>query len=115
MTGSFIIFGIVFPWLVVALVVALGAWISFQLVQQNGRMLGRLESLERRLTALQSATGLPQPMPNPAPAAAPPAPSGLPVGSAAPVFELPDLEGQRKRLDDFRGKKLLLVFFNPRC
>src|SRR5205823_3579999 len=36
-------------------------------------------------------------------------------GSPAPAFELPDLHGGRKKLADFRGKKLLLIFFNPGC
>jgi peroxiredoxin len=33
----------------------------------------------------------------------------------APAFELPDLNGRRRKLADFRGKNLLLIFFNPRC
>jgi peroxiredoxin len=37
------------------------------------------------------------------------------VGSPAPGFELPNLNGGRKRLADFRGRKLLLLFFNPGC
>jgi peroxiredoxin len=39
----------------------------------------------------------------------------LPLGSPAPDFELPDLAGARQRLADFRGRSLLLLFFNPRC
>jgi peroxiredoxin len=99
---ALIVFGNVLPWLVVAL----GCWLGYQLVRQNGRMLLRLESLEQRLAQL-----------NPAPASepAPAAPQGLPIGSAAPDFELPDLSGTRKALTDFRGKRLLLIFFNPRC
>jgi peroxiredoxin len=54
------------------------------------------------------------PAPVPQPAAAPPL-QGLPLGSPAPAFELPDLSGARKRLADFRARKLLLIFFNPRC
>jgi peroxiredoxin len=37
------------------------------------------------------------------------------VGSPAPAFELPDLNGRRRKLADFRGQNLLLIFFNPRC
>jgi peroxiredoxin len=37
------------------------------------------------------------------------------VGSAAPAFELPDLSGSRQSLADFRGRRLLVIFFNPRC
>jgi peroxiredoxin len=37
------------------------------------------------------------------------------VSSEAPVFELPDLTGVRRKLSEFRGRDVLLVFFNPRC
>ena len=33
----------------------------------------------------------------------------------APDFELPDLAGERHKLSEFRGKDLLLIFFNPKC
>jgi peroxiredoxin len=95
-----ILFGLALPWLFVAL----GGWLGYQLVRQNGRMLLRLEALEQRLGHL-----------NGAPAPAPSPPPGLPVGSAAPEFELPDLSGTRKALAQFRGRRLLLIFFNPRC
>jgi peroxiredoxin len=42
-------------------------------------------------------------------------PQGLPVGAAAPDFELPDLAGVRRKLSEFHGKDLLLIFFNPKC
>src|SRR5439155_908025 len=42
-------------------------------------------------------------------------PEGLPLGSDAPAFELPDLAGERKSLAQFRGQPLLLIFFNPDC
>jgi peroxiredoxin len=99
---SLIVFGIVLPWLTVGL----GGWLGYQLVRQNGRLLLRLEALEQRL---------PQPQTAAAPALAPAAPRGLPVRSAAPAFELPDLAGRRQALSAFRGRKLLLIFFNPRC
>jgi peroxiredoxin len=107
-SGGLLLFGIVLPWLIVALVAVLGAWIGFQLIQQNGRLLTRLEALEHRLAQLQMA---------PAPGAAPALsqPFGLPIGSPAPAFELPDLMGERKSLGDFRGRKVLAIFFNPRC
>jgi peroxiredoxin len=43
------------------------------------------------------------------------APAGLPVGTVAPDFELPDLLGTRHKLLEFRGRDILLVFFNPKC
>lgn len=119
MNANFIVFGILLPWLIVAVVTALGAWIGFQLIEQNGRLLGRLEGLEQRLSELSTAQPVPQPAAVApaavAPAPAPAAPEGLPLGSPAPAFELPDLAGTPQRLAGFRGKKLLLIFFNPRC
>ena len=40
-----IVFGMVLPWLLIAL----GTWLGYQLVRQNGRILLRLESIEERL------------------------------------------------------------------
>src|SRR5262245_49111093 len=42
-------------------------------------------------------------------------PRGLTVGAVVPDFELPDLAGERHKLSEFRGKDLLLIFFNPKC
>ncbi len=96
----FIAFVTVLPWLLIAL----GAWLGWQLVQQNGRILLRLEAIEKRLTeSLPALKGKPQ------------EPRGLPLGSVAPEFELPDLAGVSRKLSDFRGRNMLLMFFNPQC
>ncbi|MFO1095357.1 MAG: redoxin domain-containing protein [Planctomycetaceae bacterium] len=89
--------GALLPWLL------LGAttWIGYQLRRQNGRILLRLESIEARLPARSGP-------------ARPPV-QGLPVGSPAPEFELPDLEGRQHTLSEFLGREILLVFFNPGC
>jgi peroxiredoxin len=100
---SLITFGVVLPWIIVAL----GCWLGYQLVRQNGRILLRLEGLEQRLNQLGGAHAA-----LPAPEAAP---AGLPAGSTAPPFELPDLAGTPASLSQFRGRSLLLIFFNPRC
>ena len=92
-----IVFGTVLPWLLIAL----GGWLGFQFVRQNGRILLRLEAIEKRLA--------------PRAAAKPKEAQGLPVGTLAPDFELPDLTGTRHKLSDFRDKNLLLIFFNPNC
>jgi len=113
---SLIVFGVVLPWLVVSLFVLLGCWLGFQLVHQNGRILSRLEALEQRLG--QPGAGpvpalIQQPVLQPAP---PPGPApSLSFGSPAPEFALPDLNGTRRALSQFRGQRLLLIFFNPRC
>ena len=118
---SVLIVGVVFSWLIAGLFVSLGTWLGFQLVHQNGRLLSHLEGIEQRLATLAArpisapAPAMPAPAPPPGAAAAPPAPQGLPLGSPAPAFALPDLSGARRSLAEFRGKKLLLIFFNPGC
>src|SRR4051812_40792589 len=91
-----VIFGIL-PWLLLAI----GVWLGYQLVLQNGRILLRLESIEKRLAPRSESKQREQ--------------RGLPVGSDAPGFELPDLAGVRHELSELRGKDLLLIFFNPNC
>jgi peroxiredoxin len=87
----------VLPWLLLAV----GTWLGYQLVRQNGRILLRLETIEKLL----AARAVPQPR----------EPQGLSIGTPAPDFELPDLSGNQHRLSEFRGRELLLVFFNPQC
>jgi peroxiredoxin len=85
----------------VALILSAGSWLGWQLVRQNGRLLLRLEELERRLNELEFGEGE--------------EPVGLPVGSDAPAFELADLAGERRSLAQYRGQPLVLLFFNPDC
>src|SRR5262245_37577797 len=92
-----IVFGTVLPWLLLFV----AAWLGFQLVRQNGRILVRLEAIDKRLAPRRSEK--------------PQEPRGLPAGTVAPDFELPDLAGARHKLSEFRGKDLLLVFSNPKC
>jgi len=40
--------------------------------------------------------------------------SGIAAGQPAPDFELPDSEGKRTRLADFRGKKAVVLYFYPK-
>jgi peroxiredoxin len=40
---------------------------------------------------------------------------GLPAGTPAPAFRLPDLDGTSHELEEFRGKRVLLVFSEPEC
>ena len=96
-----IIFGMVLPWLLLAC----GVWLGYQLVRQNGRILLRLESIEKQFGP-RNGTKQPQ---------AARSPDGLAVGTLAPEFERPDLTGVRHKLSEFRGKDVLLIFFNPKC
>jgi peroxiredoxin len=91
----------VLPWLLIAV----GAWLGYQIVRQNGRILLRLEAIEKQLGRISGAKKRQAARP----------PEGLPVGVAAPDFELPDMAGARRKLSEFRGKNLLLIFFNPKC
>jgi peroxiredoxin len=100
MSGLFFSFGILLPWVIVAF----GCWIGYQLLRQNGRILLQLEALELQLARLGAGRA-----PSPSQIA------GLPVGTEAPEFELPSLSGGRQALADFRGRPVLLIFFNPRC
>ena len=96
-----IVFGTVLPWLLIAI----GTWLVYQLARQNGRILLRLDSIEKRL-APRAGTGAETQRREA---------GGLPLGTAAPDFELPDLAGARRKLSEFRGTDVLLIFFNPKC
>src|SRR4051794_11491663 len=91
------VFGTVLPWLLIGV----GTWLGFQLARQNGRLLLRLEAIEKRL-APRAGTEAREA-------------GGLPIGVAAPDFELPDLTGVRHSLSVFRNRNVLLIFFNPQC
>src|ERR671925_409596 len=81
-------------------VVGLGL-VVYQLLRQQGRLLVRLERME------SPAAGGPAPQP-------PPRPS-RPIGSEVEPFELPDLAGDLVALEDFRGRRILLVHWSPGC
>jgi len=82
----------------------LGGWFGYQLVIQNGRLLLRIEALERRLAEL---TGRPVNDDD--------LPTGLPTGSVAHDFALPTLSGDTVTLSEWRGQRVLLIFFDPGC
>ncbi len=91
------VFAMVLPWLLIAA----GIWLGYQLASKNGRIVLRLEAMERQLGARAPEQRREV--------------GGLPVGSVAPDFELPDLVGVRHKLSEFRGKDVLLMFFSPKC
>jgi peroxiredoxin len=76
---------------------AFEAWLIFNLLAQQGRLITRLERVERPLD-LGPGTG-------------------LPVGEQAPDFEVADLAGNRVTLAELRsaGRPVLLFFMNPTC
>jgi methylamine dehydrogenase accessory protein MauD len=95
-----------------ALVVGLLAaqwWLLLELLRQNGRLARRLEAVEEGLAEAGFA-----------PAASENGSlrrAGLPVGTSAPAFGLPNLEGEEVTLDALRspGRPVLLFFTDPWC
>lgn len=83
------------------LVVLTLAWLLAQVLRQQGRLLLRIEALERPTSALQTSTE-------------DPARGGLPLATAFPSFRLPNLEGKEVRLEDFETR-VLLVHWSPEC
>jgi peroxiredoxin len=89
------------------LLILLSIWVGFyQLVKQQGRILLRLDALERSAPTLdQGSAALSEHAHF----------EGLPSGTVFPGFELPDLSGKARVLADFRGKRLLLIHWNFEC
>ena len=77
------------------------AWLLVQVLRQQGRLLLRIEALERHPGALETR-------------ADDPARGGLPPATAFPPFRLPDLEGEEVGLEDFETR-VLLVHWSPEC
>jgi peroxiredoxin len=85
------------------LLLLVAAWAIVQLILQNGRILTRLEELERRVDLLQDRQRREETNPD----------LGLPLGTNCTELELPDLDGRMHRLTDFKGQPLVLLFFDP--
>jgi peroxiredoxin len=95
---------------VLALLAAGLAAMLYALLRQQGRLLLRLDQVERRLgldteAAIARGTVAIQAR-NPA---------GLPVGTALPDFQLPDLGAHPVTLAGFRGRRVLLIHWSARC
>jgi peroxiredoxin len=96
---------------VLVLALLAGQWVFLiHLLQQNGRLLVRLEALEATfaengsVASSQNGTARHQA-------------EGLPVGSEAPEFSLSGFYGETLTLEDLRspGKPVLLFFTDPNC
>ena len=79
--------------------------ILYQAVKQQGRLLLRLDDLDHRLTQAGLWAG-----PGTSTGQA-----GLEVGTPVSSPRLPDLDGRLISVDDYRGKQVLLVHWNPDC
>jgi peroxiredoxin len=102
------VLGILAGVLVVGLLVAQW-WYQFGMFRQDGSLARWLEAAEERL----ANAGLELPLTvNGAQQIA-----GLPLGTPAPVFGLPNLDGKAVTLESLRslGKPILLLFIEPGC
>lgn len=83
-------------------------WVVGRLVRQNGLRQSRLETMDIGPTSDDAPTD---------PGRVPERLYGLPVGTPAPDFSLPDLAGNPVSLADLRraGWKVLLLFTDPGC
>jgi thiol-disulfide isomerase/thioredoxin/uncharacterized membrane protein YphA (DoxX/SURF4 family) len=98
-------------------VILLGAqcWLLIELSRQNIALLQRTSTVGNSallpLPAAQSSAVQTAPDVDDA------APQGLPVGSPAPAFTVPDLDGQSTSLQDLLAdaKPVMLLFTNPDC
>jgi peroxiredoxin len=90
-----------------ALLVILASCLAlvYQLTRQHGRLLLRLEALEKEVGLDEPRLGHTHGD----------SPTGLPVGSAFPPFALPDLDDHIVRLGDLKGRRVLLVHWSPEC
>jgi peroxiredoxin len=85
--------------LLLAGMLASQAWFSFQLFRQHGRLIARIQELERDGATVAGAK------------------EGLELGDAVPAFDLATLDGGRRSLEDLLapGRPLALVFTDPDC
>src|SRR5262249_34814662 len=81
--------------------ILVSVWVGlYQVVKQQGRIILRLDELEKRGNAASAESVRAV---------------GLPVGTPFPAFKLPDLDGKEIALEDLRGHRVLLVHWNPGC
>ena len=79
--------------------------VCYQVIKQQGRMLLRMDTLEGRLGFINNALGQ----------GAYQEAAGLDLGTPIEPFRLKDLTGQEVSLEDFRGKRILLINWSPNC
>jgi peroxiredoxin len=128
MISHFVILALILAW---AFIIA-GVWLGWQLLRQNGRLLLRLDELEKRLDELEfgedsgltsDSAGMAEPESDRASrfgsrslARSRIARDGLKAGTTAPDFRLPRTDGRGElSLGELRGKPVMLVFSSPHC
>jgi peroxiredoxin len=90
-------------------------WLLYGLLRQNGRMLIRLEALEAAVDARPSDREDDHVFADRSLAGSRINRAGLTAGTNAPAFRLPTIEGGQVALEDYAGRRLLLVFSDPAC
>src|SRR5581483_11693822 len=105
-TMALVVIAAVVVWAATALLVWLVFRLGGQFWQSNALLLERVERLESAAAELRKKIA-PEPERQP--------PKRLPIGSEAPSFDLPDLNGRRVSLGQYLGKPLVLVFFGADC
>ncbi len=108
------------PLLIVALallslLVTVGCWLGWQLLRQNGRILVRLDGLEQQLQELELSA---EPVANgekKSPVRSRLNRNGLKAGTVAPDFRLPRVDGGELLLEEYRGRRVLVIFSDPHC
>jgi peroxiredoxin len=88
--------------ILVLLTTAIAAWLVYNLIMQNGRLMLRVDMLEQSLIQqgiLQQGVSA----------------VGFPPGSVLNDFALPVLGGGTMTLSQWRGRKVALIFLSPTC
>lgn len=95
---------------------ACGGWFGYQLLRQNGRVLRRVEAIEDELARnAEDGTSGARPFGDRSLAGSRINRSGLTPGTAAPPFRLPRVDGGELSLEEYTGRRVLLVFSSPDC
>lgn len=93
---SWLALGLAAPWIAVAL----GAWGIRQVVSQRERIVERLDLVIEELEDFNLDEDTTP---------------GRAIGSEAPEFALPDLDGNQVSFKQFRGRRVLVAFVGPSC
>ncbi len=101
---------------VVAASAAFTGWLAYQLLAQNGRILARLEALEQAMQSGRDGdSGAAAQARKESLKKSQLLRDGLPAGSAAPDFRLARVGGGELSLSQYRGRRVLLLFSDPKC
>lgn len=108
---TLIVIAVVVPWVIAAALL----WFVYLLIKQNARTVFQEQMLSSRLIALEGAVASGRQADAQAPAPVPLDDEGLELGTPAPDFALPDLDGRVRTLSEFLGEPRVVIFFNTGC